>query len=217
MNDLIELLNRKVIFHCIRRRGSEMGEKDFVVVHSLAKPLNTDRVPEWITPSLLLIYMQWHGLNLFQPGENVEEGFKLFNLDEVSTELNELRNIIDENRESYRENTNFKEIDQWLDGLVPIGEIMCSGNKFALDTFHRYESGECPIIYLNHEAYYGDVCEPDEMKIKATDTFDLLKRILNNGFRNLYLFHNQLKGRILVTPTLLILSLLPISSNLIEE
>lgn len=47
----------------------------------------------------------------------------------------------------------------------------------------RYESGECPVIYLKHEVYYGDVCELDEMKIKATDTFDLLKCILNEPLK----------------------------------
>ena len=184
MSDLAELMNRKVIFHCSRRGGKE-GEKDFTVVHSLSEPLNIDLVPEWVTPSLLTIYKQWNGLKLFQPYQEVHEGFKLFNLDEVSAELSELREIIEDNIELYKKNSDFKELDRWLYGLIPIAEIMSSGNKFALDTFNKDETGECPIVYLNHEAYYGDVCDPSVAKVKASDAIDLLKRILNEPLKYL--------------------------------
>jgi hypothetical protein len=184
MNDLDVLIRRKVTFHC-SRRGGEKGMKDFKVVHSLSEPLSTDKIPDWVTPSLLSIYKRWNGLKLFQPGAEVDEGFKLFSLDEVSGELNDLREIIEENIDLYEENSDFKDLDLWLNGLIPIAEIMSSGNKFALDTYHKDETGECPIVYLNHEAYYGDVCDPSVAKVKAINANDLLKLILNEPLKYL--------------------------------
>lgn len=56
---------------------------------------------------------------------------------------------------------------------------------FALDTYHKDDSGECPIVYLNHEAYYGDVCDPSVATVKAMAANDLLKSILNEPLKYL--------------------------------
>lgn len=184
MSELTKLIYRMVTFHCSRRGGNE-GRKDFEVVHSLSEPLASEQIPAWVTPSLLETYKYSNGLKLFLPSPDANEGFKLYSVDEVSKALNELKDIIEENLEDYEENSDFENLELWLNGLIPIAEIMSSGDVFALDTYHKDESGECPIVYLNHEAYYGDVCDPSTAKVKATDTKDLLKSILNEPLKYL--------------------------------
>lgn len=182
MNELKQLLKRKVIFHC-SRRGSENDKKDFDTVHSLEGPLDKDAIPDWVTPTLSKIYKKWYGLRLFQPNHGTEEGFRLFNIDEASKEQKELKSILDENRMMYKENSDYECLDEWLDGLIPIGEVISSGDKYALDTFHKKDDGESPIIFLNHEAYYGDCCDPETMEVVAKDAIDLLSKILKDPLR----------------------------------
>ena len=62
---------------------------------------------------------------------------------------------------------------------------MNSGDKFALDTYHRNESGECPIIFLDHEAYYGGYWGPDAIEPVASDAIDLLTNILDDPLKYL--------------------------------
>lgn len=109
MSELTRLINRKVTFHCSRRGGKE-GRKDFKVVNSISGPLVTERVPDWVTPSLLEIYEYCNGLKLFQPSLEANEGFKLYSVDEVSTALDERMEIIEENLEDYKESSDFEDL-----------------------------------------------------------------------------------------------------------
>lgn len=182
MTELPALLNRKVIFHCVSR-GMRTDKKDFAIVHTLAEPLDSNTIAAWVTPSLLSIYKQWHGLRLFQPEHAADDGFRLFNMDEVAEEQKELQEILDENRGMYKENSDFENLDAWLDGLIPIAEVVASGDKYALDTVHKNAQGECPIRFLNHEAYYGDCCDPETMVVVANDAIELLVKVLTDPLR----------------------------------
>lgn len=178
MKEIQDLLERKVIFHCTPRGGSD-GSKDFDVVHTTNDPLEGN-APEWTSPSLAQVYKFSNGLSLFQPSENVDDGFRLFDLDELKEELDFLKEIFDENRDRYKEESDFEDLDEWLDGLIPIAEVMASGDKFAFDTYNRNENGECPIRFLDHEAYCGGCCDPEEMEVISQDAISFLREILNN-------------------------------------
>ena len=186
MDEALEQLSQKIMFHCSRRDGMD-GEKNIEVVHTFSEPLNIDPIPEWVTPSLLMIYKQWHGLSFFQPAyeTEVENGFRLFNINEVQEERNNLDKIFKQNIAQYSGNSNFKDLDKWLEWLVPIGEVMSSGDKFVLDVYHRNKEGECPILFLDHEAYFGDCCDPDVMSVIAPDAMSFLKMMLKNPLKYL--------------------------------
>ena len=182
METLEDLLSRRVIFHC-KRRGGRDGKKDFEVVHSFSNHLSQELMPKWSTPSLKLIYERWNGFRLFQPNEEVDDGFRFFSLDEAKDELLELKEVFAENLEWYEEETEFEDLEAWLDGLIPIAEIMCSGDKFALDTYHRNDEGECPIIFLDHEGYYGGCCDPESMDKVAENPISLVEKILKDPLK----------------------------------
>ena len=181
MDKINELLKRKAIFHC-RPRGAPSGKgdhKDFDVIHTLSEPLNSP-LPDWATPTLLSIYEKWNGLELFQPAKDEEDGFRLFSVEDCAQELNELREILEENFEECEMESEYEHLEEWLDGLIPIAEIMSSGNKFALDTFRKNDSGEAPIVFLDHEVYYGGACDPDDLEIVADNAVELLQKVLTN-------------------------------------
>jgi len=182
MDSLEGLLKRRVIFHCKRRGGGE-EKKDIEIVHSFAAPLPRNKAPNWSTPSLRNIYERWNGLKLFQPAHDNDDGFRLFSADEVEDELIELRETFSENLDSYQEESEFGDLEAWLNGLIPIAEIMCSGDKFALDTYHHNGNGECPIIFLDHEAYYGGCCDPESMEEVSENALALIENVLTEPLK----------------------------------
>lgn len=181
MNALKKLVNRKYVFHC-NPRGQSSGDKDFNVINTPGPPLTTGYIPGWVPPSLKSVYEEWNGLRLFEPEAGSIDGFRLFELDTCAVHLRALREIFADRRQSYAEESTLEpaELDRWLDGLVPIGEIMSSGDVFALDTTNRSDDGECPVYHLDHEYYYSRDCDPESMEIVATNITDFLTDILEN-------------------------------------
>ncbi len=184
MNAVTELLKRKTIFHC-KRRGHAEGTRDFEVVHTLADPAPHYYIPEWATPSLKPIYERWNGFKLFQPSHDVDEGFKFFSLFEIVDQLDMLEETFTDNLDAYKEGTKFDDLEEWLNGLIPIAEIMCSGDKYVLDTFHKNENGECPILFLDHEYYYGGSCDPEITARIAENAVELIEDVINNPLQHI--------------------------------
>lgn len=182
MSELEELLKQKVTFHCSRRGGGK-EKRDFQIVHSLGFPLETDNIPDWVTPSLLSIYNKWNGLRIFQPSHEAEDGFRLFAINEVNEELIRLREIFEDNIELYKEETDFTDLENWLTRLVPIAEIMCSGDVFVLDTYNKNTDGECPVLFLDHEAYYGGCCDPEVAEKQAENVTEFLIKVLKDPLK----------------------------------
>ena len=179
MRKILDLIDRNVTFHCVARGDGE-ETCDFKVGHSFGELTQSSDIPAWAPPSLASIYEKWNGLTLFHSTFDANEGFRLFSIAEASLELARLQEIFSENQTLYEENSDFESLDSWLKGLLPIGEIMCSGDKFALDTLHKNENGECNVLFLDHEAYYGDCCSPEFMNIVADSAVGLLERILSD-------------------------------------
>jgi len=123
------------------------------------------------------------GVNLFRPSVDSYSGFVFYNTDEVAQETLDLQEIFGEQKEAYREESNFDQLDEWLAGLIPIAAPICSGDRYVLDTFNRRANGECSILFLNHEYYYSGICSPYDVDEFATTCIDLLGIILKNPIK----------------------------------
>ncbi len=184
MEALKKLVNRQYIFHCTPR-GQGTGGKDFEVINTPGHALTGGYIPGWVPPSLKSIYQEWNGLRLFEPGARSLDGFRLFELDTCAVQLRKLREIFNSRRSWYREESSLDpdELDRWLDGLVPIAEVLASGDVFVLDTVNRNGDGECPVYYLDHEYYYGRDCDPESMEIVADNITEFLTGVLENPLK----------------------------------
>jgi len=184
MESLKKLVDRKYVFHCTSL-SRDTGERDFEVCNTPGRALTSGYVPGWVPPSLKAIYREWNGVRLFEPHDGSHEGFRLFELDTCAVQLRQLREIFDSRRSFYHEESplNPVELDRWLDGLVPIAEIMASGDVFVLDTANRDAEGECSVYFLDHDYYYGRDCDPESMKIVSQNLMDLLEDVLENPLK----------------------------------
>jgi len=184
MESLRKLVNRRYVFHCIPR-GGDSGERDFEVFNTPGRALTSGYVPGWVPPSLKSIYKEWNGIRLFEPEPGSFDGFRLFELDTCAMQLRQLREIFEGRRSWYHEESQLDpvELDRWLDGLVPIAEIIASGDVFVLDTANRNADGECSVYFLDHEYYYGRDCDPEGMKIVAGNLQELLEDVLEHPLK----------------------------------
>ncbi len=185
MESLKKLVDRKYVFHCTPR-GGESGDRDFEVVNTPGRALTTGYMPGWVPPSLKSIYEEWNGLRLFEPEPGSIDGFRLFELDTCAVHLRQLREIFENRRSWYREESSLDadQLDRWLDGLVPIAEVLASGDVYALDTVNRATDGECPVYFLDHEYYYGRDCDPDSMDVIAASVSAFLGDVLQDPLKH---------------------------------
>lgn len=179
------LIDQKYVFHCTPR-GGETGARDFEVLNTRGRPLTGGYVPGWVPRSLKAIYREWDGLRLFESEPDSLDGFRLFEFNDCAVHLRMLREVFAERRGCYQEESSLdaNELITWLDGLVPIGEILASGDVYVLDTANPDDDGECPVYFLDHEHYYGGNCDPECMDIVAPTVVGLLEDVLEDPLKH---------------------------------
>ena len=181
MDQIRALLSRPAVFHC-SPRGSELGSRDFEIVHSVRAPIPAAELPDWMPPSLRSVLAEFGALELFQPGKNAPDGFRLFTPAECEKSLTLFLETIEDAAESldHDELNQSVEARSWSQSLRPIGEIMGSGDLFAIDTANRKSDGECPVVFLDHEYYFGGWLDPEDTEVLADNVRSLLVTILED-------------------------------------
>ena len=178
-------MDRKYVFHCTPR-GGEAGERDFELLNTRGRPLTGGYLPGWVPPSLKAIYLEWDGLRLFESEPGSLDGFRLFEFNTCAVRLRMLREVFADRRSWYQEESSLDadQLNAWLDGLVPIAEILASGDVYALDTVNPDGDGECPVYFLDHEYYYGRDCDPESMEVVAGTAVELIEDVLKNPLKH---------------------------------
>lgn len=181
MNDIRQLLKRPAVFHCTPRGGG-IENRDIEVVHSSSRPLRSGDLPAWMPPSLQSVLSEFGALALFQPGNSSHDGFRLLNPAECDEALSlfletieDASNFLDEGELNRDEG-----VAQWNKNLRPIAELVESGDLFAIDMTNRDSEGECPVIFLDHEYYFGGFLDPDDVDRVANNVIELLAKILED-------------------------------------
>ncbi len=181
MDELRALLKRKAVFHCSPCSGAT-DSRDFELVHTLRAPVPDEEIPDWMPPSLRSVLVQIGALELFQPEEYAPDGFRLFTPDECDANLGLFLRTIQRAAEYLDDDELNKdaEAEQWSKSLRPIGEVIESGDLFAIDTVNRQSDGECPVMFLDHEYYFGGWLDPEDTEVVASSVIELLSTILKD-------------------------------------
>ena len=110
-------------------------------------------------------------LRLFQPADGVDDGIRLFSVDECLYQLALFRKTIKDAREivGHDEEYDSEDYEAWIAGLCPVAEIMQSGDLFAIDTENEREDRECRVVFLDHEEYFGGYVDPAEIEVVGQD------------------------------------------------
>lgn len=61
---------------------------------------------------------------------------------------------------------------------MPLAEIAETGGRFCLDTYAKRNDEENAIRYLDHEAYYGAYCDPDNTEVYASTPTEMILKWL---------------------------------------
>ena len=181
MNDLSALLGRRAVFHC-SPRGGDLGSRDFEIVHSVKSPIPEEELPDWMPPSLRTVLSEFGALALFQPEESWPDGFRLFAPAECDESFKLFLQSVEDASEHLDEDESNQsaEAENWSRNLRPIGEVVESADLFAIDTMNRREDGECPVVFLDHEYYFGGWLDPEDTEILAASVSELLETILKD-------------------------------------
>ena len=186
MESIERLLKRRVRFECTPR-GSGANTRHFDTVHT-SEPMPPDYdYPDWAPPSLVEVLRRYGALNLFRPSKDIADGFRLFTIDECLQELLLFRQTLKQ-AEDYLQDDHRQDPDaetEWIEGLCPIAEIVESGDRFAIDTKNRRDDGECDVLFLDHELYYGGYLEEGEFEKVADSVTELIEKILTDPLRYL--------------------------------
>ena len=181
MDEIRELLGRSSVFHCTPR-GGDSGTRDFELTHSADTPVSADYLLDWMPPSLRMLLGEFGALRLFQPEENSPDGFRLFNPSECEDNLCLFLKTMEEAAELLDDDELNQNIvaEKWSKNLRPIGEVVESADLFAIDTTNRLEDGECPVVFLDHEYYFGGWLDPEDTEVVAGDIVELVATILQD-------------------------------------
>ncbi|MDJ0941518.1 MAG: hypothetical protein QNJ00_17275 [Woeseiaceae bacterium] len=185
LDAIAEKLDKPVVFHCSPRRG-ESTRRDFRVVHDVGPAIESvpDYADDWAPPSQRTVLARFGPMRLFQPGENIDDGFQLYSYKECLLYLKLFRDTIwtaaeqlddpDRHDEDYRGRIN---------GLCPIAQPMSTSDFFAIDTEQERDDGEYPIVFLDHEMYFAGGLSEDDLEPVADDVVDLLDQLLDDPLR----------------------------------
>lgn len=181
MDEIKALLKRRAVFHC-SPRGGELGSRDFEIVHSVRAPVSEEELQDWMPPSHRSVLIEFGALELFQPEEHGPDGFRLFTPAECNESLALFLQTIENAAELLDEDelNQSVEAENWSKNLRPIGEVVESGDLFAIDTMNRRKNGECPVVFLDHEYYFGGWLDPEDTEVVAASVLELLVTILKD-------------------------------------
>ena len=181
MDEIRDLLRRTAVFHCTPRGGGS-ETRDFEVVHSASNRIAEAELPDWMPPSLQSVLSEFGAVELFKPAHDVPDGFRLFAPAECDASLEQFLETIEEAADFLEDDdlNDLESAEQWSKQLRPIGEVMASGDLFAIDTLNRTDDGECPIVFLDHEYYFGGWLDPDDTDVVAANAVELLTKVLSD-------------------------------------
>lgn len=175
LDELSTLLNRPATFRC-HSHGPSDRSIDVAVDHILEPGIDSEEIPNSWPPSLRRI-LQWHnGMTLFLDslGGQFENGFRFYSVAEAVAELGHLQQALQSGREQSIELEDHPKSQAWLDGLMPIGASLMSADYVVIDTLRRRSDGECPVIMLDHEAYFVGCGLPSSHVELATNVISFL-------------------------------------------
>lgn len=183
--DLAALLERPAAFRCTPcLPGEPHADRwlNIAVEHSAEPGASPDRIPESWPPSLRSL-LSWHnGLTLFQgpPDEQFGSGFQFYSVADAIAELKNLQRILHEGLEQSVDGWDHPAAEAWLDGLMPIGASVMSADYVVIDTLRRRQDGECPVLLLDHDAYFVGAGSPANSKELASNVLSLLGWMLQD-------------------------------------
>ena len=156
-----------------------------------------------ITSSHRQLLLMWNGCTLFSQvntekscsgvfsrllgrgGLPIEEvGIRLYSTDELPQQH---ADVIQENKEGLAELLDdpdenvvtavTDDLKNWIPNLLVIGEELMSGNYLALDYRQTGNTGEHPVVYLDHELMYQG---SDDRDIISNSVIELLTKLKEN-------------------------------------
>jgi len=143
------------------KRFLSMTNGGFFFAQKIKAPINASGLMGRISLKILRIM-----------GKDYESGFQLYSTNEMPCEYKWTYKLMKEVADETFDEDEDKEKQQylrWLDNVLIIGEEPQSGNYLSIDYNRNGNSGEYPVIFINHEVPLScSVIENDESVIACS-------------------------------------------------